>query len=56
MKRTVLLASASTSRYRLLTDGGINPLVQVSAVDEEKIEKLQNWALSGRIRLASKLL
>jgi len=38
MKRTVLLASASTSRFRLLTDGGINPLIQVSAVDEEKIE------------------
>ena len=37
MSRTVLLASASTSRYRLLTDGGITPLVQVSDVDEERI-------------------
>lgn len=37
MSRTVLLASASTSRYRLLTDGGITPLVQVSDVDEEAI-------------------
>ena len=37
MSRTILLASASTSRYRLLTDGGIHPLVQVSDVDEEGI-------------------
>ncbi|MFM1819190.1 MAG: hypothetical protein RIS61_788 [Actinomycetota bacterium] len=35
MNRKVLLASASSSRYRLLTDGGINPFVQVSAVDED---------------------
>lgn len=35
MIRKVLLASASSSRYRLLTDGGINPFVQVSAVDED---------------------
>lgn len=34
---TVLLASASTSRYRLLKDGGITPLVQVSDVDEDAI-------------------
>lgn len=39
MQRKVLLASASTSRYRLLVDGGIKPFVQVSAVDEELIEK-----------------
>lgn len=37
MKRQVLLASASASRYRLLIDGGITPLVQVSAVDEDAI-------------------
>lgn len=37
MSRQVLLASASTSRYRLLTDGGITPLVQVSDVDEDHI-------------------
>ncbi len=37
MKRKVLLASASSSRYRLLVDGGITPLVQVSAVDEDAI-------------------
>lgn len=37
MNRQVLLASASSSRYRLLVDGGINPLVQVSAVDEDAI-------------------
>jgi septum formation protein len=41
MSRTVLLASASTSRYSLLTNAGITPLVQVSHVDEEAIaEKL----------------
>jgi len=37
MSRTVLLASASTSRYKLLIDSGITPLVQVSDVDEEAI-------------------
>lgn len=37
MKRKVLLASASTSRYRLLVDGGVKPFVQVSAVDEDAI-------------------
>lgn len=41
MPRTVLLASASTSRYSLLVNAGITPLVQVSHVDEEAIaEKL----------------
>jgi len=38
MSRQVLLASASTSRYRLLIDSGIKPLVQVSNVDEEALE------------------
>ena len=37
MNRQVLLASASASRYRLLIDGGIKPLVQISAVDEDAI-------------------
>lgn len=37
MSRTVLLASASTSRYRLLTDSGIRPLVQVSDLDEDAL-------------------
>ena len=37
MSRTVLLASASTSRYKLLVDSGITPLVQVSDVDEDAI-------------------
>jgi len=42
MSRTVLLASASTSRYSLLTNAGITPLVQVSHVDEDAItEKLR---------------
>jgi septum formation protein len=41
MSRTVLLASASTSRYSLLTNAGITPIVQVSHVDEDAIaEKL----------------
>lgn len=41
MSRTVLLASASTSRYSLLMNAGITPLVQVSHVDEDVIaEKL----------------
>lgn len=35
---------------------GIQQIIPLAQVDEEKIEKLQNWALSGRIRLASKLL
>ena len=37
MQRKVLLASASSSRYRLLVDGGVVPFVQVSAVDEDAI-------------------
>ena len=37
MSRTVLLASASTSRYSLLKNAGITPIVQVSHVDEEAI-------------------
>jgi septum formation protein len=37
MSRTVLLASASTSRYSLLMNAGITPLVQVSYVDEDAI-------------------
>ena len=41
MSRTVLLASASKSRYSLLMNAGITPLVQVSHVDEDAItEKL----------------
>lgn len=37
MTRTVLLASASISRYSLLKNAGITPLVQVSHVDEDEI-------------------
>lgn len=37
MSRTVLLASASTSRHRLLLDSGIKPFVQVSDVDEDAL-------------------
>jgi septum formation protein len=41
MSHKVLLASASTSRYSLLMNAGITPLVQVSHVDEDAIaEKL----------------
>ncbi len=39
MSRTVLLASASSSRYSLLTQSGITPIVQVSHVDEDAIEE-----------------
>ena len=38
MSRSILLASASASRYKLLIDSGITPFVQVSNVDEEAIE------------------
>ncbi|NBU31955.1 MAG: septum formation protein Maf [Actinobacteria bacterium] len=38
MSRAVLLASASTSRFRLLVDSGIDPYVQVSQVDEDLLE------------------
>ena len=38
MSRTVLLASASASRYSLLSNAGIIPLVQVSNVDEGAIQ------------------
>lgn len=39
MSRTVLLASASSSRFSLLSAAGIVPLVQVSYVDEEALER-----------------
>ena len=35
---------------------GIQQIIPLAQVDKDRIEKLQNWALSGRIRLASKLL
>ena len=35
---------------------GIKQTIPLSQIDKEKIDKLQNWALSGRIRLASKLV
>jgi septum formation protein len=38
MSRSILLASASASRHKLLIDSGITPFVQVSNVDEEAIE------------------
>nr|YP_010443827.1 Ycf46 [Vacuolaria virescens]UTE94714.1 Ycf46 [Vacuolaria virescens] len=34
----------------------IQQIIPLAQVDPEKIEKLQNWSLSGKIRLASKLL
>jgi SpoVK/Ycf46/Vps4 family AAA+-type ATPase len=34
----------------------IEQIIPLAQIDKERIEKLQNWALSGRIRLASKLL
>ncbi len=39
MSRTVLLASASISRYSLLKNAGITPLVQVSHLDEDEIAR-----------------
>lgn len=35
---------------------GIEQIIPLSEVDKDTIDKLQNWAFSGRIRLASKLL
>ena len=35
---------------------GIEQIIPLSEVDKERIAKLQNWAFSGRIRLASKLI
>lgn len=35
---------------------GIKQIIPLAQVDKEKIELLQNWAISGRIRLASKLI
>jgi SpoVK/Ycf46/Vps4 family AAA+-type ATPase len=35
---------------------GIKQIIPLAQVDKDRIEKLQNWALSGRIRLASKLI
>jgi len=35
---------------------GIEQIIPLSEVEKERIDKLQNWAFSGRIRLASKLI
>lgn len=35
---------------------GIQQIIPLAQIDQDKIDKLQNWAFSGRIRLASKLL
>jgi SpoVK/Ycf46/Vps4 family AAA+-type ATPase len=35
---------------------GIDQIIPLSQVDKEKINTLQSWAFSGRIRLASKLI
>jgi septum formation protein len=40
MSKTILLASASPSRKRLLESVGINPIIKVSGVDEETPELL----------------
>jgi septum formation protein len=36
--RTLILASASPARFRLLRDAGFDPEVQVSGVDEDEVE------------------
>jgi hypothetical protein len=35
---------------------GIEQIIPIADIDKEKINKLQQWAFSGRIRLASKLI
>jgi SpoVK/Ycf46/Vps4 family AAA+-type ATPase len=35
---------------------GTQQIIPLAEVDNERIEKLQNWAFSGKIRLASKLI
>ncbi len=50
--RKVLLASASTSRLRLLQDSGIQPFVQVSAVDEDAIANELSAKSAGGIEPA----
>ena len=49
MTRTVLLASASPSRYSLLSAAGIIPVVQVSHVDEVAIEALMPSASTSQV-------
>lgn len=52
MSRKVLLASASTSRYSLLQNAGITPLVQVSHVDEEVIAAKLSPISTGELCVA----
>jgi len=40
MSKTIVLASASPSRKRLLESVGISPLISISGVDEETPELL----------------
>ena len=35
---------------------GIDQIIPLSEINKEKIDQLQTWAFSGRIRLASKLI
>ena len=52
MTRTVLLASASTSRFSLLQNAGITPLVQVSHVDEDAIARELAPIATGELCIA----
>jgi septum formation protein len=52
MTRTVLLASASTSRFSLLQNAGITPLVQVSHVDEDAIANVLAPIKTGELCVA----
>ena len=51
MLPTIVLASASPARKQLLENAGINPIIQVSHLDEEAIATANNWNSPKEIAL-----
>ena len=47
--RTLILASGSPARLKLLRDAGIDPVVMVSGVDEDDIDEADTSGSAGRL-------